>query len=55
MLPPVCGILKLQQTSEYNKKKQIHRYREQTRAYQWGEGWLGQYRSRGKIGYYGIK
>ena len=24
------------------KKKQIHRYREQTRAYQWGEGWLGQ-------------
>ena len=21
------------------KKKQAHRYREQTRGYQWGEGW----------------
>ena len=23
--------------SEYNKKKQTHRYREPTRGYQWGE------------------
>ena len=35
---------KIQQTSEYNKKRQIHRQREQTSGYQWGEG------SRGNIG-----
>ena len=28
----------MQQTSEYNKKKQTHRYREQTSGYQWGQG-----------------
>ena len=38
----------LQQTSEYNKKKQTQAYREQASAYQWGEGKLkGQYRGRG--------
>ena len=31
------------------KKKQTHRYREQTSGYQWGGG-EGQYRSRGKKG-----
>lgn len=30
--------LKIQQTSAYEEKKQIHRYREQTDDYQWGEG-----------------
>ena len=29
---------KLQPTSEYNKKKQTYRYREQTRGYLWGGG-----------------
>ena len=38
----------LQQSSEYNKKKQTQAYREQASAYQWGEGKIkGQYRSRG--------
>ena len=31
------------------KKKQTRRYREQTSAYQWGEGsWEGQYKGRGE-------
>ena len=30
--------LKIQQTSEHNKKKQTHRYRGQTSDYRWGEG-----------------
>ena len=31
------------------KKKETHRYREQTSVYQWGEeSWEGQYRSRGE-------
>ena len=29
---------KIQWTSEYNKKKHTHRYREQTSGYQWGQG-----------------
>ena len=34
-------------TIEYNKNE-AHRYREQTNAYQWGEGrGKGQYRGRG--------
>ena len=33
-----CGIFKTQQTSEYNKKKPSHRYRELTSCYQWEEG-----------------
>ena len=28
----------MQQIIEYNRKKQTHRYREQTNGYQWGEG-----------------
>ena len=33
------------------KQKKIHRYREQTSGYQWGEGRReGQYRSRGLRG-----
>ena len=40
------------ESKKYNKlvniteKKQIHRYREQTSVYQWGEGSGGQYRGR---------
>ena len=30
--------LKIQQTSEYNKKNQTYRYAEQTSGYKWGEG-----------------
>ena len=31
----ICGIEKIQRSSsEYNKKKQTHRYREQTSSYQ---------------------
>ena len=37
----------IQQTSEYNKKKQTQGYREQTSGYQWGVE--GQYK-RGVIG-----
>ena len=29
---------KIQQTSDYNKKKQTHMYREQPSGYRWGEG-----------------
>ena len=37
------------------KRKQTHRYREQTSGYQWREGsGVEQYRGRGKKGYYGI-
>ena len=32
------GILEVQQTSEHNKKKESHRYREQISGHQWGEG-----------------
>ena len=40
--------LKIQQTSEYNKKQQTHRYGEQTSGYQWGEGGEeGKYSGRG--------
>ena len=46
--------LRIQQTSEYNKKKkrQTHRYREQTNNYQWreGSGGEGQDRHRGLRG-----
>ena len=45
MISLKCGIQKIQQTSEYNKKKQTHRYRDQTSGYQWGDG-----RGRGNIG-----
>ena len=37
MILLTCGIYKIQQTGE-KKKKQTHRYREQTSGYQWGEG-----------------
>ena len=37
--------LKIQQTSEYNKKRNIHRYRDQASGYQRGKG-----TGRGKIG-----
>ena len=30
MISLICGIKKIQQTSDYNKKKQAHRHREQT-------------------------
>ena len=37
------------------KKKQTHRYREQTSGYQWVEGGgEGHYRGRGKRAYYEI-
>ena len=42
-VPLISGILKLQQTSEYNKKEADSRYREGVTGYQWGEG---QYRGR---------
>ena len=38
MVSLVCGIWKMEQTKEYNKKRQIHKKREQTSAYQWWEG-----------------
>ena len=38
MIILICRIWKVQQTSQYNKKKQTHRYREQTSGYHWGEG-----------------
>ena len=42
---------KIQQTSEYNKKRSKHRYIEQIRGYQWGEGsGEGQDRGRGLTG-----
>ena len=44
MISLICGIYKIQQTSEYNKKKQTHTYREQTSGYQWS-----QRRGRGNI------
>ena len=34
MLSPLCGIQKIKQINEYNKRKQTHRYREQTSGYQ---------------------
>ena len=47
MISPISGIQKIQQTSEYNKKKQTHRYREPTSGYKSGEGWEeGQHRGR---------
>ena len=33
MISLICGIKEMQQTSEYNKKEQTHRYREQTAGY----------------------
>ena len=45
MISLICGISKIQHTTEYNKKKQAHRYREQTSGYQGGEG-----RRRGNVG-----
>ena len=47
MISPIGGIWKIKQTSEYKKKKQTHRYREQTSGYQWGEG-MGEGQERGK-------
>ena len=42
MIPLLCGILKIQQTSQYNKKEadsQIWRKTsEKTSVYQWGKG-----------------
>ena len=50
MISLICGNTKIQQTSEYDKKKSRRRYREQTSGYQWGEG-IGeeQYRGEGVI------
>ena len=46
----MCGILKIQQTSECNTKKQA--LREHTGSYQWGEKEEeGHYRGRGLRGY----
>ena len=49
MIQLTCGILKkCNKLVNITKKKQSHRYREQTDGYRWGEGrWDGQYRSRG--------
>lgn len=38
MISFLCGILKIQQSSEYNRKKQTHAYREQSNGYQWRGG-----------------
>ena len=36
MVSLICRIIKVKQDTEYNnKKKQSHRYREQTSSYQW--------------------
>ena len=35
MISLICGIWRIQQTSEYNSKKQTHRYREQMSGYHW--------------------
>ena len=46
MVSLICRIIKVKHDTEYdNKKKQSHRYREQTSVYWWGDerGW-------GKIG-----
>ena len=48
MISLTCGIKKIELVN-ITKNKQIHRYREQTSDYQWGEG-----REMGDIGY-GIK
>ena len=40
MLSLICGIYKIQQTSESNQKKPTHRYRKQTYSYQ-GEAGRG--------------
>ena len=37
MISLICGILKIQLV-KITKKKQTHKYREQTSGYQWGEG-----------------
>ena len=51
MISLKCGIQKIQQTSEYNKKKQTYRPREQTTGHQWGERrGQGQCRGRGVRG-----
>ena len=38
MISLTCGIQKIKQAVNITKKKQNHRYREQTRGYQGGEG-----------------
>ena len=38
MIALICGIQKIQQTSEYNKKKQIHRQSERVVASEGREG-----------------
>ena len=42
---PICGILKIKQTSEYKKIESDSHIREQTNGYQWGEE-----REKDKIG-----
>ena len=47
MISLICGIYKYNKVVNITKKKQTHRYREQTRGYHWGEGrGEGQYRGR---------
>ena len=43
-------INKYNKLMNVTKKKQTHRYREQTSAYQWEEGSSGQHRGRGVRG-----
>ena len=53
------GIFFYVESEKYNKlvnitkKKQTHRYREQTSGYQWGEG-RGEGKYKGGRSYYGI-
>ena len=47
MISFTCGIIYSHNLVNKTKKKQIHRHREQTTSYQWGEGrGVGQYRNR---------
>ena len=49
MYPSYVESKKYNKLVNKTKKKQTHRYREQTRCYQWGEGrGEGQYRGREK-------
>ena len=39
MISLTCEPKKCNKLVNITKKKQTHRYREQTSSYQWGEGW----------------
>ena len=47
MILLICGILKYNKPVNITKKKQTHRYREQTSGYQWGKRRGVQNRGRG--------